>query len=59
MYQSPAALEYEAAYRQDEMRRYAAEHRLAAEADTHSSGQHQLVAAVVALLLVIAVIVVL
>ena len=59
MYQSPVALDYEAAYRQDEALRYAASHRLASELDNHSTGQHQIVAAVVALLLVLAVIVVL
>ncbi len=59
MYQSPAMLEYEAAYRQDEALRYAANQRLASELDNHTPGQHQIVAAVVALLLVLAVIVVL
>jgi hypothetical protein len=59
MYQSPAILDYTAAYKQDEMLRYAANERLAAQADHHSSGQHQLIAAVVALLLVLAVIAIL
>jgi hypothetical protein len=59
MYQSPAILEYSAAYKQAEALRAAANERLAAEVDHHSSSQHQLIAAVVALLLVIAVIVVL
>lgn len=59
MYQSPAIMDYEAAYRQDEALRYAAKHRLASEVDTHSTGQHQVIAAVVALLLILAVLVVL
>jgi hypothetical protein len=59
MYQSPAFLEYEAAYRQDEALRYAAQHRLASEMDSHSTGQHQVIAAVVALLLILAVLAVL
>ena len=59
MYQSPAILDYSAAYKQSEMLREAANHRLAAQVDHHSSGQHQLIAAVVALLLVLAVIAVL
>ena len=59
MYQSPAILEYEAAYKQAEALRSAANERLAAQLDHHTSGQHQLIAAVVALLLVLAVIAVL
>ena len=59
MYQSPVILEYAAAYKQDEAMRFAANERLAAQADHHSSGQHQLITAVVALLLVLAVLVVL
>jgi hypothetical protein len=59
MYQSPAILEYAAAYKQSEALREAADHRLAAQVDHHTSGQHQIIAAVVALLLVLAVIVVL
>lgn len=59
MYQSPAILDYEAAYRQGEALRYAADHRLASQVDQHTSGQHQVIAAVVALLLVLAVIAIL
>ena len=59
MYQSPAILDYTAAYKQEEALRWAANERLAAEADHHTSAQHQLVAALVALLLILAVIVVL
>ena len=59
MYQSPAILEYEAAYRQDEAMRYAAKHRLASEVDNHTTGQHQVIAAVVALLLILVVLAVL
>jgi hypothetical protein len=59
MYQSPAIMEYAAAYKQDEALRWAENERLAHQVDHHSSGQHQLIAAVVALLLVIAVLVVL
>lgn len=59
MYHSPTMLEYEAAYRQEEALRQAADHRLASQVDKHTSAEHQLVAALVALLLVIAVIVVL
>ena len=59
MYQSPAILEYEAAYKQQEALRHAANERLASQVDNHTAGQHQLIAAVVALLLVIAVVVVL
>jgi hypothetical protein len=59
MYQSPAMLEYAAAYKQEEALRYAENERLAAQVDHHSSAQHQIIAAVVALLLVIAAIAVL
>ena len=57
MYQSPTMMEYTAAYKQDEAMRYAANERLASQVDHHTSGQHQLIAAVIALLLVLAVIV--
>ena len=56
MYQSPTMLEYAAAYKQSEALRSAANERLAAQVDHHSSMQHPVVAAVVALLLVLAVI---
>lgn len=59
MYQSPAILDYTAAYKQAEMLREAVNDRLAAQVDHHSSSQHQLIAAVVALLLVLAVIAIL
>ena len=59
MYQSPAILEYTAAYKQSEALRSAENERLAAQADHHTTSEHQMIAAVVALLLVIAVIVVL
>ena len=59
MYQSPAILDYEAAYRQTEALRYAANHRLASQVDSHTTGQHQVIAAVVALLLILVVLAVL
>ena len=59
MYQSPGILDYAAAYKRDEALRAAANERLASQVDHHSSLDHQLIAAVVALLLVIAVIAVL
>lgn len=59
MYQSPAIMEYAAAYKQEEALRYAENERLAAQVDHHSSAQHQIIAAVVALLLVLAVLVIL
>ena len=37
MYQSPVILDYAAAYKQDEALRYAANERLAAQVDHHSS----------------------
>ena len=53
MYQSPAALDYTAAYHQDEALRHAAQRRLAREVDDHTPAQHQLIAAAVAVLLVL------
>jgi cell division protein FtsL len=57
MYQSPAALDYTAAYQQDEAMRHAADRRLASQVDRHTSAEHQLIAAVIAVLLVLTVIV--
>ncbi len=53
MYQSPGALDYTAAYHQDEMRRYSEHRQLEHEvADNHTPSQHRLIAAAVAVLLV-------
>ena len=53
MYQSPAALDYTAAYTRDEALRHAAQRRLAHELDDHTPAQHSLIAAAVAVLLVL------
>ena len=54
MYQSPSALDYTAAYQQDEARRYAAHRQLEhAAADSHTPAQHRLMAAAVAVLLIL------
>jgi hypothetical protein len=60
MYQSPGALDYTAAYQQDEMRRFAAHRQLEREAaDSHTQSQHSLIAAAVAVLLILVVVAVL
>jgi hypothetical protein len=59
MYQSPAALDYTAAYQRDEQLRHAEERRLAKQIDSHTSAHHGLVAVAIAVLLVLAVLVVL
>jgi hypothetical protein len=57
MYQSPGALDYTAAYQQDEMRRYAEHRQLEREvADSHTPSQHRVIAAAVAVLLILVVI---
>jgi hypothetical protein len=53
MYQSPAALDYTAAYTQEEALRQAAHRRLVREVDTHTSAEHRLIAAAVAVLLML------
>ncbi len=53
MYQSPGALDYTAAYYQDEALRRAAHRRLERELDSHTSKQHRLVAAAVAMLMLL------
>ena len=59
MYQSPAALDYTAAYQRDEQLRHADERRLAKQVDSHTSAEHRLVAMAIAVLLVMALVVVL
>jgi hypothetical protein len=53
MYQTPAALDYMAAYQRDEALRNAESRRLASEVDSHTSAQHGLIAAAIAVLLVL------
>lgn len=53
MYQSPAALDYTAAYQQEEALRHAAHRRLEHEVDNHTSTEHRLIAAAVAVLLLL------
>jgi len=53
MYQSPAALDYMAAYTRDEALRNADQRRLAGEVDSHTSAEHRLIAAAIAVLLVL------
>lgn len=59
MYQSPAALDYTAAYHQEEALRHAAHRRLEHEVDNHTSSEHRMIAAAVAVLMVLAIVVVL
>ena len=57
MYQSPVALDYTAAYQQDEARRYAAHRQLEhAAADSHTPAEHRLLAAAVAVLLILVIV---
>lgn len=53
MYQHPAALDYAAAYQQDEALRHAKHRQLEHEVDNHTSAQHRLIAAAVAVLLIL------
>ncbi len=53
MYQSPAALDYAAAYTQDEALRHAAHRRLEHEVDGHTSVEHRLIAAALAVLMLL------
>jgi len=53
MYQTPAALAYTAAYNRDEALRNAESRRQAAEVDNHTSAQHGLIAAAIAVLLML------
>jgi hypothetical protein len=54
MYQTPAALAYTAAYTRDEALRNAESRRQASQVDNHTSTQHGLIAAAIAVLLVLA-----
>lgn len=54
MYQHPAALDYAAAYQQEEALRHAAHRRLEHEVDTHTSAEHRVIAAAVAVLMLLA-----
>ena len=54
MYQSPAALDYTAAYQRDEQLRHAEERRLAKQVDGDTPAEHRLVAMAIAVLLLIA-----
>ena len=56
MYQSPGSMEYTAAYQQSEALRYVAHRQLERQVDQHTSAQHRVVAAAVALLLVLVVV---
>jgi hypothetical protein len=57
MYQSPVALDYTAAYQQDEARRYAAHRQLEhAAADGHTPAGHRLVAMALVVLMILVVI---
>ena len=53
MYQSSAALDYAAAYQQEEAMRRAAHRRLEREVDSHTSTQHRLITAAVAMLMLL------
>jgi hypothetical protein len=55
MYQHPAALDYAAAYQQDEALRHAKHRQLEreAEADNHTSAEHRVIAAAVAMLMLL------
>ena len=53
MYQTPAVLAYTAAYKQDEALRNAESRRQASEVDNHTSAQHGLIAAAIAVLLML------
>ena len=57
MYQSPGALDYNAAYQQTETLRFLAQKQLEREVDHHSPAQHRFVAMAVALLLVLVVVI--
>jgi hypothetical protein len=54
MYQAPAALAYTAAYTRDEALRNAESRRQAKQVDNHTSAQHGLIAAAIAVLLILA-----
>lgn len=53
MYQSSSALDYAAAYQQDEAMRRAAHRQLEREVDGHTSTEHRLIAAAVAMLMLL------
>ena len=53
MYQGSAALDYAAAYKQEEAMRSAAHRRLEHEVDSHTSTEHRLIAAAVAMLMLL------
>lgn len=53
MYQSSSAMDYTAAYKQDEAMRRAAHRRLEHEVDGHTSTEHRLIAAAVAVLMLL------
>ncbi|MGI8928543.1 MAG: hypothetical protein ACR2H0_03620 [Candidatus Limnocylindrales bacterium] len=53
MYQSSAAMDYAAAYKQEEALRHAAHRQLEREVDSHTSAEHRLIAAAVAMLMLL------
>jgi len=57
MYQSPGALDFTAAYQQDETRRYLSQRQLEREVEHQSPAHHRFVAMAVALLLVLVVVI--
>ena len=57
MYQSPGALDFNAAYQQNETVRFLAQRQLEREVDHHSPDHHRFVAMAVALLLVLVVVI--
>lgn len=57
MYQSPGALDYTAAYQQNETLRFLAQRQLEREVEDHSPDHHRFVAMAVALLLVLVVVI--